>query len=157
MDTLINRESTQIVEDGLELTSGICQVEIQRSQLDGEMVKILSGAGGGCCQFCTATFKQIHDPDMVKDGFPINRSITYAKVVFEEVNEEEFFSLSSNQRFNITHKPISDLDIIPSLLCTHISDVLAGFYILLAICTQVYLSGHQLLRESQMPKNSLQV
>ena len=114
MDRLINRESTQIVEDGLELTSGICQVEIQRSQLDGKMAKILSGAGGACCQFCTATFKQIHDLDMVKDGFTTNRSITDAKVLFEEVYEEEFLSLSSNQRFNITHKPISDLDIIPS-------------------------------------------
>ena len=40
------------------------------------MAKILSGAGGACCQFCTASFKQIHDPDIVKDGFPINRSIT---------------------------------------------------------------------------------
>ena len=46
--------------------------------------------------------------------FPINRSITYAKVLFEEVNEEEFLSLSSDERFDITHRPISDLDIIPS-------------------------------------------
>ena len=114
MDTLINKESTQSAENGLELTSRICQVEIQRSQLDGEMAKILSEAGGACCQFCTATFKQIHDSDMVKDGFPINRSITDAKVLFEEVNEDEFLSLSSDKRFNITHKPISDLDIIPS-------------------------------------------
>ena len=82
MDTLINKESTQITENGLELTSGFCAVEIQRSQLDGKMAKILSGAGGACCQFCTATFKQIHDPDIVKDGFPINRSITDAKVIY---------------------------------------------------------------------------
>ena len=81
MDTLINSESTQIVEDCLELTSGICQVEIQRSQLDGKMAKILSGAGGACFQFCTATFKQIHDPDMVKDGFPNNRSITCQSII----------------------------------------------------------------------------
>ena len=101
MDTLINKESTQITENGLELTSGFCEVEIQRSQLDGKMAKILSGAGGACCQFCTATFKQIHDPEIVKYGFPINRSITDAKdilyVLFEEVNEEEFLSLSSEK------------------------------------------------------------
>ncbi|KAI6650503.1 hypothetical protein LOD99_7554 [Oopsacas minuta] len=80
MDTLINKESTEITEKGLELTSGFCEVEIQRSQLDGKMAKIISGAGGACCQFCTATFKQIHDPDIVKDGFPINRSITDLKI-----------------------------------------------------------------------------
>ncbi|KAI6653932.1 hypothetical protein LOD99_3108 [Oopsacas minuta] len=114
MDTLINKESTEITEKGLELTSGFCEVEIQRSQLDGKMAKIISGAGGACCQFCTATFKQIHDPDIVKDGFPINRSITDLKVLFDEVNEEEFLSLSSDNRFNVTHRPISDLEIIPS-------------------------------------------
>ncbi|KAI6653775.1 hypothetical protein LOD99_3279 [Oopsacas minuta] len=78
------------------------------------MAKIISGAGGACPQFCTATFKQIHDPDIVKDGFPINRSITDLKVLFDEVNEEEFLSLSSDNRFNVTHRPISDLEIIPS-------------------------------------------
>ncbi|KAI6661186.1 Dna-mediated transposase [Oopsacas minuta] len=45
MDTLINKESTEITEKGLELTSGFCEVEIQRSQLDGKMAKIISGAG----------------------------------------------------------------------------------------------------------------
>ncbi|KAI6661263.1 hypothetical protein LOD99_10084 [Oopsacas minuta] len=114
MDTLINKESTEITVKGLELTSGFCEVEIQRSQLDGKMAKIISGVGGACCQFCTATFKQIHDPDIVKDGFPINRSITDLKVLFDEVNEEEFLSLSSDNRFNVTHRPISDLEIIPS-------------------------------------------
>ncbi|KAI6660554.1 hypothetical protein LOD99_14138 [Oopsacas minuta] len=114
MDTLINKESTEITVKGLELTSGFCEVEIQRSQLDGKMAKIISGAGGACYQFCTATFKQIHDPDIVKDGFPINRSITDLKVIFDEVNEEEFLSLSSDNRFNVTHRPISDLEIIPS-------------------------------------------
>ena len=49
-----------------------------------------------------------------KDGFPINRSITDAKVLFEVVNQDEFLSLSSDKRFIITHRPISELDIIPS-------------------------------------------
>ncbi|KAI6661839.1 hypothetical protein LOD99_9791 [Oopsacas minuta] len=67
MDTLINKESTEITEKGLELTSGFCEVEIQ-----------------------------------------------HLKVLFDEVNEEEFLSLSSVNRFNVTHRPISDLEIIPS-------------------------------------------
>ena len=64
MDTLINEESTHIEANGLELTNGSAKVEILCSQLDGKMAKILSGAGG-CCQFCTATFTQIHDPAAV--------------------------------------------------------------------------------------------
>ena len=72
--------STHITEQSVELTCGLGKVEIQRSQLDGKKAKILCGAGGAFCQFCTATFKQIHDQD-VKDGFPINPSITDAKVL----------------------------------------------------------------------------
>ena len=65
------------------------------------MAKILSGVGGASCQFCTATFKQIHNTDIVKDGFPINRFISDAKVVFEKVDEEEFLSLNTNERFTL--------------------------------------------------------
>ena len=78
------------------------------------MAQILSGAGGAPCQFCTATFKQIHDVDIVNNGFPINRFISDAKVLFEEVNEEQFLSLTTDQRFNLTHVLLSDIDIIPS-------------------------------------------
>ena len=62
------------------------------------MAKILSGAGGASCQLCTASFAQIHD-------------ISFARALFEEVDEDEFLSLTSFQRFNLTHKPISDKDI----------------------------------------------
>lgn len=69
------------------------------------MAQILSGAGGASCQFCTATFKQIHNVDIVTDGFPINRFISDANIIFQEVNEEEFLSLNSD-RLNLTHSNI---------------------------------------------------
>ena len=78
------------------------------------MAQILSGAGGAVCQFCTATFGQIHDVDIVNDGFPINRYVSDAISLFEEVNEEHFLSLSIDQRYNLTHAPLSDIDIVPS-------------------------------------------
>ena len=84
-----------------------------RSKLDGKMAQILSGAGGASCQFCTATFKQIH-VDIVNDGFPINRFISDARVLFDEVNEEQFLSLTTDQRFNLTHVPLSNINIILS-------------------------------------------
>ena len=108
-------ETSEIVANGLDLINGHhAAVEVLRSQIDGKMAQILSGAGGASCQFCTATFRQIHDVDIVKDGFPINRYISDARVLFEEVNEEQFLSLSTDQRFNLTHVPLSDIDIVPS-------------------------------------------
>ena len=115
MKTMINQETDVIEANGLDLTNGHhATVNILRSQLDGKMAHILSGTGGASCQFCTATFKQIHDVDLVSDGFPINRFISDAKVLFQEVNEEQFLSLTSDQRFNLTHVPLSDINIIPS-------------------------------------------
>ena len=76
------------------------------------MAKILSGAGGAPCQLCTATSDQIYDIDIVKDGFPINRKIQDARLVFEEVDEAEFLSRPTNERFSITHQPISNIDIV---------------------------------------------
>ena len=115
MKTSINTETTDMEVNGLELIRGIhASVDIIRSQIDGKMAKILSGAGGASCQFCTATFKQIHDVDIVKEGFPINRFISDAKVLFEEVDEEEFLSLNTDERFQLTHVPASDKDIVAS-------------------------------------------
>ena len=111
-DSLINTESSLIEESGLLLQHGCAKVTIIRSHFDTKMAKILSGAGGASCQMCTATFTQIHDIDIVKDGFPINRKIQDARALFEEVDEDDFLSLPTNERFNLTHKPISEKDII---------------------------------------------
>ncbi|KAI6647513.1 hypothetical protein LOD99_8778 [Oopsacas minuta] len=114
MSTMVNKETEYIENNGLNLINGItASVQILRSQIDGKMAQILSGAGGACCQFCTTTFEQMHDLTFVQDGFPINRFISDAKIIFEEVDEERFLSLSSNERFNLTHAPLSDIDIIP--------------------------------------------
>ncbi|KAI6658404.1 hypothetical protein LOD99_15206 [Oopsacas minuta] len=112
MDSLINNETSTIEESGLCLHNGNAEVKIIRSHFDTKMAKILSGAGGANCQMCTATFQQIHDISIVQNGFPINRTIRDALDVFDEVDEEEFLSLPTNQRFNLTHKPISEKDII---------------------------------------------
>ena len=61
---------------------------------------------------CTATFAEIHDIGFVKEGFPINRKIQDARTLFEGVYEDEFLSLPTNERFNLTHRPISEKDII---------------------------------------------
>ncbi|KAI6661402.1 hypothetical protein LOD99_13273 [Oopsacas minuta] len=106
MSTMVNKETEYIENDGLNLINGItASVQILRSQIDGKMAQILSGAGGACCQFCTTTFEQMHDLTFVQDGFPINRFISDAKIIFEEVDEEcfsWFMSLVSHLTAGVT-------------------------------------------------------
>ena len=114
MDTYINPYVADMEENGILLSQGLVRIKLLRTMFDGKMGGILSGAGGAHCQLCTETFKQLHDVELIRDGFPINRSITSAKELFQSVNEVEFLSLSSNDRLGLTHQPISDIDIICS-------------------------------------------
>lgn len=52
--------------------------------------------------------------DIVKNGFQINQFINDAKILFEVLNGEEFLTLTSEDRYNLTHVPISDINIISS-------------------------------------------
>ena len=123
MDSVINTETSIIEETGIDDTRGKAQVEIIRSQFDTKKSQLLSRSGGADCQLCTATFAQADDFDLARDGFPINRFIHDAKIFFEEVGEEQFRTLSSDQRFNLTNLPTSDKDII----CFSITCILKNF------------------------------
>ena len=112
MNSLINEETALIEANGLKLSKGHANVRTVRSMFDTKMAQILSGAGGANCQLCTARFDQIHDIEFVLQGFPINRTIQDAKILFQEVEGEEFLSLRSDDRYNITHPPASDKDIV---------------------------------------------
>ena len=79
---------------------------------DGKMAAILSGAGGANCQMCTATSKDLKDRDLVIDEFPINRIIADATQIISEIDDaESFFALPSDERYGITHKSISTINI----------------------------------------------
>ena len=88
MDTMINEETALVEENGLKLANGLAKVTI-RSMFDSTMGKILSGAGGACCQLCTATFMQIHDKKLlVKDSPLIERypvQNLYSKKLMEKI------------------------------------------------------------------------
>ena len=112
MDKIINPEVKTIEQEGLYFTQGHVQVKITRSMLDGKMCGILSGAGGARCQLCTASIGDTKDIEMVRGGFPINRHISDAKEIFAIVDEDDFLSLRSSQRFGLTHEPLSDINIM---------------------------------------------
>ncbi|KAI6651099.1 hypothetical protein LOD99_5449 [Oopsacas minuta] len=83
--------------------------------LDGKVASILSGAGGASCQLCTATQKELKDRDLILQGYPINRNISDAIQLFGELEDiDAFFSLPTNQRFNLTHQPLSTMGILPA-------------------------------------------
>ena len=76
------------------------------------MAAILSGLGGASCKMCTATHKDLKDRALVVDGFPINRTITDARQLFSDIEDtDSFFALPSAERFGLTDKPISTIDI----------------------------------------------
>ncbi|KAI6651375.1 hypothetical protein LOD99_5342 [Oopsacas minuta] len=112
MDKIVNPQTDQILVNGLSLIGGHIQVDIVRSLFDTKMAGLLDGAGGASCQLCTASDEEIKSIDWVRSGFPINRLISDAWQLFDEVNEDDFFKLPSKQRLGITHKPTSDINII---------------------------------------------
>ncbi|KAI6650613.1 hypothetical protein LOD99_7663 [Oopsacas minuta] len=93
MDLMINPEVTTIEKDGLELPYGNVRVKILRTMFDVKMSGILSGAGVASCQLCTASFAELTDLELVRSGFPINRTITSAKEIFSIVDTENYLLL----------------------------------------------------------------
>ena len=89
---------SELQENGIPLPAGIIRVKMIRSMFDGKMAGILSGAGRAHCQLCTANFKELHDVQLIGEGFPINRSISAARELFETVNKVEFLALPSKDR-----------------------------------------------------------
>ena len=114
MDVMINPEVDSIALEGILLLRGLLKVAFLPTMIDDKMSGILSGAGGAHCQLCTANKSELKDLEIVRNGFPINRSITSAKDIFSIVDEEEFLSLPSVQRHGLTHPPLSSIDIIPA-------------------------------------------
>ncbi|KAI6658821.1 hypothetical protein LOD99_15166 [Oopsacas minuta] len=116
MKDIINPETDQMKDQGFYFADDKhIFVDVVRSMLDGKMASILSGAGGASCQLCTATQKELKDRDLILQGYPINRNISDAIELFGELEDiDAFFSLPTNQRFNLTHQPLSTMDILPA-------------------------------------------
>ncbi|KAI6660737.1 Dna-mediated transposase [Oopsacas minuta] len=112
MDKIVNPQTERILVNRLFLTGGHVQVDIVRSLFDTKMAGLLDGAGGASCHLCTASDEEIKSIDWVRSGFTINRLISDAGQLFDDVNEDHFLKLPSKQRLGITHKPTSDINII---------------------------------------------
>ena len=127
MTDLINPDTDKMTSEGFILADNEhVRIDIVRSMFDGEMAGILYGAGGASCQLRTATHDQVKDRELVIQGFPINRHISDSLEMFGELEDREsFFSLPSNDRVNLTHLPVSTINITPASplhSCTCISD-----------------------------------
>ncbi|KAI6661408.1 hypothetical protein LOD99_13279 [Oopsacas minuta] len=116
MKDIINPETDQMRDQGFYFADDKhIFVDVVQSMFDGKMASILSGAGGSSCQLCTATQKELKDRESILLGYPINRNISDAIQLFGELEDiDDFFSLPKNQRFNLTHQPLSTIDILPA-------------------------------------------
>ena len=76
-------------------------------------VMVLEEPAVSCVQLLKVS-KVRKNLDFVRTGYPINRTISSAKQIFDEVDLEEFLSRPSEQRFQITEKITSEHDILPS-------------------------------------------
>ncbi|KAI6649991.1 hypothetical protein LOD99_6355 [Oopsacas minuta] len=134
MKDIINPETDQLKDQGFYFADDKHMfVDVVRSMLDGKMASILSGAGGASCQLCTATQKELKDRDLFLQGYPINRNISDAIQLFGELEDVDvFFSLPTNQRFNLTHQPLSTIDILPASPLHSYTCILDG---LIYLCT----------------------
>ena len=110
---MINPEVATIEQEWLLLPQGLINVKFYELCLI-ERSGILSCAGGAHCQLCTASFTELKDFELVKSGFPMNRKISSAREIFAFVEVEDYLLLPSEQRFGLTHEPISEIDIIPT-------------------------------------------
>ena len=59
---------------------------------NGKMSKLLSGAGGAPYQLYTITHSELKELELIRSGFPINRHIQAAIVIFNDVDPEEFLN-----------------------------------------------------------------
>ena len=113
MTVLINPETDKMTSEGFTLEDNdLERVDIIGSLFDGKMAGILSGAGGASCQLCTAKHSELKSREIVIQGYPINRHISDALEMFGELEDiDSFFSLPSNEGVNLTHLPVSTINI----------------------------------------------
>ena len=99
MASLINPDTKCIVENGFTLPQCHVNVQVIRSLFDTKMAGLLDGAGGASCHLCTlyATDSQIASIDWVRAGFPIDRFISDAKLIFDEVIRKTFRNFHLNK------------------------------------------------------------
>ena len=112
MASTINTQTKLLELSGVQLPAGKVSIDITRCLFDTKMAAILDGAGRTSCHLCTATKEQLNDIGLIQQGFPVNRFIKSDNQIFHEIDEDEFLSLPSKERFGITLKPLSDIDIL---------------------------------------------
>ena len=116
MNDIINPDTDRMKNERFTMPNmGHISVDIIRSMVDGIMSGILFGAAEASCQLCTATKEQLKDVELITQGFPINRDISDSIELFEELEDKEtFFKEPSHDRINLSHEPISTINITPA-------------------------------------------
>ena len=70
---------------------------------DKKVVRETTGVGGACCTFCTSSRDDLHNPDCVKDGFPMNRTMEAVLEIAKRLFDDESGEIQ-RYRENLTSK-----------------------------------------------------
>ena len=81
------------------------QPRILINQLDGKVLKEISGANGTYCLDCLATKQTANDIEQVKIGFDLNRSTAKMIALYDKIGDN-LASMKSGDRLGLTNKPM---------------------------------------------------
>ena len=93
MDSFMNREMKEVTENELvvklsEEVSVTVEAEVKPFLVDKKAVKETTGMGGAACTSCPASRDEIHNPDCVREGFPMNRSMSSVIEIAAQLTDE---------------------------------------------------------------------
>ena len=87
-DEKIDVETNPIIVDYPNLGEVVVHTKCTMSQLDTKAIEIATGLTGCHCTMCTVSEKNAKDPERIKEGFPIDRSILDLHQLYEELPKD---------------------------------------------------------------------
>ena len=95
--------------------------DLNMSQLDGKLRKILSGCGGGFCLLCLICEKGANDITIIMNGFELDRDIDVMNILYEMFGDE-LMRIKSADRDGITAQPMisgNDIRVLKNIPTLH--------------------------------------
>ena len=95
--------------------------DLNMSQLDGKLRKILSGCGGGFCLLCLISDNGANDITIIRNGFELDRDIDVMNILYEMFGDE-LVRIKSADRDGITGQPMisgNDIRVLKNIPTLH--------------------------------------
>ena len=115
-DDDINRLQSEGFQTVVEKETVSVKVNVSSHIMDMKAANLYLGLGGAYCDLCDHSRAECHDPDVVKAGFEITRSVADLHTVFEAVSDENGDVVKHRDDYSarkgLTNKPIPNHEVI---------------------------------------------